>query len=203
MKNKILIVFLILQLVIIISLGVLLFVKPNSNILEYDSEIEKKWLIKKEDIPYDLSKAVSYEIEQTYINFSPEIRIRKIDNSEHVLTFKADTAIKGLARKEHEYTITEEEYNKLLLKKEGNTISKTRYRVYDENDIPMEIDVFFGDLEGLAYLEIEFPDVESSYKFEDPSWITKDVTTDSNYKNGSLARFGIPSSYEEYMKDKE
>ena len=25
-----------------------------------------------------------------------------------------------------------------------------------------------------------------------PSWITKEVTSDNRYKNGSLARYGIP-----------
>ena len=43
-----------------------------------DVEIEKKWLIDKDSIPYDLS-AVQHviEIEQTYLNFSPEMRLRK------------------------------------------------------------------------------------------------------------------------------
>lgn len=51
-------IFIIIELVIIIVLSVALILKYNeNNILEYDSEIEKKWLIRQEDIPYDLSQA--------------------------------------------------------------------------------------------------------------------------------------------------
>lgn len=198
MKKNILIV---IELVIIIALGIALVLKYNeSNILEYDSEIEKKWLIRQEDIPYDLSQAEKYEIIQTYLNFSPEIRVRSINNSEYILTIKCDTALKGFVREEHEWLISKEEYDHLLTKQEGNTINKTRYRFKDENGIEMEIDIFSGDLEGLAYLEIEFVDTESANNFSTPNWVIKDVTTDLSYKNGYLARYGIPESYFEYIK---
>ena len=198
MKKNILIV---IELVIIIALGIALVLKYNeSNILAYDSEIEKKWLIRQEDIPYDLSQAEKYEIIQTYLNFSPEIRVRSINNSEYILTIKCDTALKGFVREEHEWLISKEEYDHLLTKQEGNTINKTRYRFKDENGIEMEIDIFSGDLEGLAYLEIEFVDTESANNFSTPNWVIKDVTTDLSYKNGYLARYGIPESYFEYIK---
>ena len=38
-----------------------------SAILADKLEVEKKWIIDKNKIPYDLSKAKIYEIEQTYI----------------------------------------------------------------------------------------------------------------------------------------
>ena len=41
-------------------------------------------------------------------------------------------------------------------------------------------------------MEIEFKNEEESNKFEDPKWVVKDVTSDINYKNGHLARYGIP-----------
>ena len=198
MKKNIIIIF---ELITIIILSIALILKYNeNNMLEYDEEIEKKWLIKVSDIPYDLTEADKYEIVQTYLNFSPEIRIRNINNTEYVLTTKCDTAIKGLVREEHEYLITEEEYNNLLTKKEGNTIYKTRYRFIDENGIEMEIDIFSGDLEGLAYLEIEFIDIKSAENYQTPSWVIKDVSSDLNYKNGHLARYGIPDSFFEYIK---
>ncbi|MGN1269412.1 MAG: CYTH domain-containing protein [Clostridia bacterium] len=201
MKDKTKNIFIVLETIIIIILSIMLILKYNeNNILEYDSEIERKWLIKTEDIPYDLSKAEKYEIEQTYLNFSPEIRVRNINNNEYILTTKCDSSIKGLEREEHEYLITKEEYNNLLTKKEGNTIYKTRYRFIDENDIEMEIDIFSGELEGLAYLEIEFVDIKSAENYQNPNWVIKDVTTDLLYKNGYLARYGIPDSFLEYIK---
>lgn len=198
MKKNVIIIF---EIIIIIILSVALILKYNENsMLEYSEEIEKKWLIKVSDIPYDLTEADKYEIVQTYLNFSPEIRIRNINNMEYVLTTKCDTAIKGLVREEHEYLITKEEYDNLLIKKEGNTIYKTRYRFINEDGIEMEIDIFSGELEGLAYLEIEFIDIESAEKYQAPSWVIKDVTTDLSYKNGYLARYGIPNSFFEYIK---
>ena len=198
MKKNIIIM---LELIIIIILSIALILKYNqNNMLEYDEEIEKKWLIKVSDIPYDLSQAEKYEIVQTYLNFSPEIRVRNINNSEYVLTIKCDTALKGFVREEHEWLISKEEYDNLLNKKEGNTITKTRYRFFDENGIEMEIDIFSGELVGLAYLEIEFVDTESAENYEAPDWVIKDVTTDLNYKNGYLARYGIPNSFFEYIK---
>lgn len=193
--------FIIIELLIIIILSIALILKYNEdNILEYDAEIEKKWLIRLEDVPYDLSQAEKYEIVQTYLNFSPEIRVRSINNNEYVLTIKCDTALKGFVREEHEWLISKEEYDNLLTKKEGNTINKTRYRFKDEKGTEMEIDIFSGDLEGLAYLEIEFVDTESAENYGTPDWVLKDVTTDLNYKNGYLARYGIPKSYFEYIK---
>lgn len=43
--------------------------------------------------------------------------------------------------------------------------------------------------------EIEFVDTESAENYEAPDWVIKDVTTDLNYKNGYLARYGIPNSF--------
>ena len=201
MKNVIKNFFILMELIVIIVLSIILVLKFNeNNILKYDEEIEKKWLIRKEDIPYDLSKAEKYEIVQTYLNFSPEIRVRNINNNEYVLTVKCDTALKGFVREEHEWLISKEEYENKKKKKEGKTINKTRYRFKDEEEIEMEIDIFSGDLEGLAYLEIEFVNIESANNYLTPSWIIKDVTTDLNYKNGHLAKYGLPDSFYEYIK---
>ena len=54
------------------------------------------------------------------------------------------------------------------------------------------IDIFHGDLDGLAYMEIEFPDFSSAEKYQTPDWVIADVTDDIRYKNGHLARYGIP-----------
>ena len=52
-------------------------------------EIERKFLIDASKIPYDLNKLYKFELEQAYINFSPEIRIRKVDDWMYFLTIKA------------------------------------------------------------------------------------------------------------------
>lgn len=59
----------------------------------------------------------------------------------------------------------------------------------------MTIDIFHGDLDGLAYLEIEFVSEAESNAYNEPDWVLLDVTADVNYKNGYLARYGIPESF--------
>ena len=166
--------------------------KVNSIIVD-TLEIEKKWIINKDNILYDLSDSEITKIEQTYICFSPEIRVRKInDGEEYTFTVKTNMTADGLIRNEMEENITEEEYNSLIKKKEGNTIYKTRYQFLYEDNI-YAIDIFEGELEGLAYLEIEFTSKEEADNFEAPDWVTKDVTNDIRYKNGFLARYGVPN----------
>lgn len=199
MKNVIIVIETIVIVILLVLVSILFL--NNATLGDDSLEIEKKWLIKVEDIPYDLSKADKYEIVQTYLNFSPEMRVRKINNGEfYILTIKSDTPLKGFVREEHEYIITEEEYNHLLAKQEGNTIYKTRYQLENEDGLIIAIDIFSGELEGLAYLEIEFENKDVAEGYEAPKWVIKDVTTDLDYKNGHLSRYGIPSSFYEYMK---
>lgn len=199
MKKNIIIVMELIVIVILIALIAVFFIE--NTIFEDNLETEKKWLIKVEDIPYDLSKVNKYEIVQTYLNFSPEMRVRNINDGEfYVLTIKRETKSLGLVREEYEILLNQEEYNNLLTKQEGNTINKTRYQLENEDGLIMAIDIFSGDLEGLAYLEIEFKDKETAENYETPDWAIQDVTTDLDYKNGHLSRYGIPSSFYEYMK---
>lgn len=163
-------------------------------LLADDVEIERKWLIKEEDIPYDLSaKGVKgIDILQTYIFFEPEIRVRDYNNGGlYEMTIKNNMSKDGLVRDETIIEITKEEYDNLMQKKEGITIHKTRYELMDKENV-VAIDIFHGELEGLAYMEIEFKNRAESEAYPDPDWVIADVTSDVRYKNGHLARFGIP-----------
>lgn len=161
-------------------------------LLSDDKEIEKKWLIDKNKIPYNLEKAEKTKIEQTYICFSPEMRVRKLNDGEsYTFTIKTNITKDGMTRDETEFAISKIEYNNLVSKKEGNTIYKTRYQFLD-GEYVIAIDIFEGDLEGLAYMEIEFINQDDANSFKTPEWVIKDVTADLNYKNGYLARYGIP-----------
>jgi len=191
-KQKTIIFILAVLLVISIVVIIYLILINLPMIEDTGEEIERKWLIKEKDIPYDLKNAVKQEIEQTYLCFSPEIRVRNINNGEkYILTIKSNMSVDGLIRDEKEYYISEEEYNNLLTKKEGFTIEKTRYQIYDGDNI-VEIDIFKNRLQGLAYMEIEFETEEKAKEFKTPDWVIKDVTSDKRYKNGYLARYGVP-----------
>ena len=163
-------------------------------LLKDDKEVERKWLIKKEDIPYDLSgeKVYVYDIQQTYLCFDPEMRVRNYDNGDsYEMTIKTNMSKDGMVRDETNMDISKEQYDNLITKKEGNTIHKTRYQFFDDGQV-VAIDIFHEELDGLAYMEIEFPNRKESESFQEPSWVVKDVTDDIRYKNGHLARYGIP-----------
>lgn len=196
-NNKPLLMATIVEGVIIAILAFVAFIPQK---LETNSETERKWLIREEDIPFSLSDAKVFDIYQTYLNFSPEIRVRKINGERFILTVKTDyPAFKGLKRTEQEYEITEEEYNTLLKKSEANTIHKTRYSK-EIDGILYEVDDFHDNLDGLMYLEIEFENEKIANEFVQPEWVIVDVTTDLNYKNGYLARYGIPKNFNNLMK---
>lgn len=211
MKKNICINFLVIVLILIIIVTIIIalkniiydinYVNKINSIMADTVEIEKKWLIDKDKIPYDLSNSEIIEIEQTYICFLPEIRVRKINNGkEYTFAVKTNITSDGMIRDEIEDFITQEEYNNLMKKQEGNTIYKTRYQFLD-GDYLLAVDIFSGELKGLAYLEIEFENQEEADNFQTPNWVIKDVTSDLNYKNGHLARYGIPDSFFEYIKE--
>lgn len=201
MKKHLIMIGIIL-LSILIVLGIIYtFNKLNNNydrrirdLLADDKEIERKWLIDKNKIPYDLNgKDVhKYEIKQTYLCFDPEMRVREYNNGEsYEYTLKNNMSKDGLVRDEININITKEQYNNLIIKQEGITIHKTRYQFYEDKEL-IAIDIFHNELDGLAYMEIEFKNRKESDNYKTPSWVIKDVTSDINYKNGHLARYGIP-----------
>ncbi len=169
--------------------------KRITEVLSDDKEIERKWLINKDAIPYDLSKddVHVFQIKQTYLCFDPEMRVREYNGGQsYEFTIKNNMSADGLIRDEVNYDITKEQYDNLIKKQEGNTINKTRYQFEDGGEV-IAIDIFHGDLDGLAYMEIEFANEKESREYKEPNWVIRDVTSDINYKNGHLARYGIPN----------
>ncbi len=159
-------------------------------------EIERKWLVKRDEIPYNLEKKADvFEITQTYLNYSPEIRVRNVSDKRYVMAIKTGlTEENGLTRDERQYDLTKEEYEHLLSKQEGDTIYKTRYQIKIDDHI-YSFDFFHEQLDGLTYVEIEFPSEEEANAFQAPDWFGKDVTNEKKYKNQSLAQNGIPADY--------
>lgn len=157
-------------------------------------EIERKWLLDLSNIPRDFDSAEKIQrIEQAYVSFAPTIRIRMINEEQFILTVKSHggTGSGKFSRIEYELEISAEEYRTLMQKHEGNVIRKTRYVFPAENGLKEEVDIFSGDLAGLAYLEIEFPDEASAAGYPDPEFALRDVSDDKRYTNAALARDGI------------
>ena len=177
-----------------------LYHNRNEKLLSDNIEIERKWIVDANTIFIDKSTAIVIDIEQTYISFSPEIRVRKLNNGKaYTMTVKNNLTSNGVKRDEYEIEITESQYNQLIAKKEGQTIYKTRYE-FNLDGYWASVDIFHGELNGLAYLEIEFVDEKEAKNYKAPSWVIKEVTNDILYKNGSLAQYGIPDSFYTYIK---
>ena len=149
-------------------------------------EIERKFLLNLEKIPYDFSKLNKKVIEQGYIICKPEIRVRNVSNEEYVMTIKGNTE-DTLVRNEVEFKISKEAYTTLMSRNDIYKLSKNRY-IINEGEHVFEIDIFEGKLKGLACLEVEFNSLEEANSFRIPSWVKREVTNDFRYTNSELSK---------------
>ena len=147
-------------------------------------EIERKFLIKKENLPENLEHFSSHRIEQGYLCTSPVVRIRRQDD-EYILTYKS----KGLmSREEYNLPLTKDAYEHLKQKADGIVISKTRYLIPEKNGLTIELDVFHEVYEGLLLAEVEFSSEEEANSYVAPEWFGEDVTFSSEYHNSTLSK---------------
>jgi len=153
-------------------------------------EIERKFLVK--DIPQDLQNYKKKVIEQGYLSRKPTVRVRK-SNDEYYLTYKskngveADAQRKAKVLQEVELPLTEESYEHLKKKSDGNLIRKTRYLIPLQEGLTAELDIFEEKLYGLNVVEVEFPNEEMANSFIPPEWFGEDVSLDHRYTNGFLS----------------
>lgn len=152
-------------------------------------EIERKFKVLK--LPKDLEKYSKKKIEQGYLCIKPTVRIRKSDNT-YTLNYKwKDPNVKeksAIQNIEYEMPLTENNYKILVNKVENHIIIKTRYNIKLENNLKVELDVFHGNLEGLVFAEVEFPNVETSENFEKPNWLGEDISFDKRYDNTYISK---------------
>lgn len=100
------------------------------------------------------------------------------------LTIKGPSS--GISRTEFEYEIPAEDVNHMLdelcLKP---LIEKVRH-VEEHNGRIWEIDVFFGENQGLVMAEVELPHENAEVLL--PDWVTEEVSHDRRYYNSSLSK---------------
>lgn len=164
-------------------------------------EIERKFRVCK--LPENLEDFSKKEIEQGYICGAPVLRVRR-SNEDYILTLKSKYSFEtgeeikeAVARRceEVEVRLGREAYEHLREKTDGRIILKTRYLIPYGN-YTIELDVFGGDLKGLIFAEVEFPNEEESRSFVPPEWFGEDVTFDRHFSNNYLAH-EFEGSYEE------
>jgi adenylate cyclase len=152
------------------------------------TEIERKWLLSDAPPPEVLARDAEL-IEQGYLVIGAdgsEVRLRR-KSGRPVLTVKSAGA---LTRTETEIDVSEEQYAALWPATEGRRVIKQRRRL--ENGI--EVDVYTGELAGLAVVELEFDSEAEAAAFTTPEWFGREVTEDRAYKNQQLALRGRPEA---------
>jgi CYTH domain-containing protein len=143
------------------------------------TEIERKFLVK--EGPWREAAAETYR--QGYLSTVKErtVRVRTI-NDKGYLTVKGVSV--GASRLEFEYEIPVADAEQLLDNLcEKPLIEKQRYKL-DHGGLTWEIDVFFGDNEGLIVAEVELQSEDQV--FERPGWVVDEVTSDPRYYNANL-----------------
>ncbi|RXJ68580.1 adenylate cyclase [Halarcobacter ebronensis] len=143
-------------------------------------EIEKKFLVDMSELD-NLPSGI--DIKQGYIKTTDNSVVRvRIKGNKGFLTIKGKNS--GASRLEFEYEIPYDDANEMLEKLCSKPIiDKTRYEIRYENHL-WELDIFYGENEGLIVAEIELEDEKEQFAL--PSWVTKEVTEDIRYFNNQL-----------------
>lgn len=162
-------------------------------------EIKRKYGVK--NLPDNLKIESIWNIEQAFIyrDINTHIRIRKIETTypekytNYIYTLKTKGNIDynnnyDIGRRyEIENEISKEEYEKLIKNKISKIIQKTRIIIPIENNLKIEMDVYYDYLEGFLTAEVEFENEEQANKFIKPEWLGEEL----GYKelsNGKLAK---------------
>lgn len=145
-------------------------------------EIERKFVPVR--LPENLEQYPCHEIEQGYLCTSPTIRIRKMDDT-YFLTYKSSGM---MAHEEYEMPLTKESYLHLREKTDGILIEKRRYLIPLDGTHTIELDIFYGRLDGVTLAEVEFASVEEANAFTPPEWFGQDVTYDKRYHNSEMSK---------------
>lgn len=147
-------------------------------------EIEKKFLVLSDDFKNETIR--KQRIVQGYLSSNPERTVRvRIKGENGFLTIKGKSNESGMSRFEWEKEIPLEEAELLMSLCEKGIIDKERHEVFFGSHL-YEIDVFFGDNEGLILAEIELNSEDES--FERPKWLGEEVTQNPKYYNSFLSK---------------
>lgn len=154
-------------------------------------EIERKFIVS--ELPDGLLEPRSFkEIKQGYLSLDAEKEIRIRDKGgKYTMTIKQGS---GLKRLETQIDLNQQQFETLWPLTLGFRVEKRRYDIKFLSHV-LSLDVYYGNLEPLMTLEVEFASEEESRDFLPPDFVAHEVTTEQEYKNASLARFGLPNKF--------
>lgn len=146
-------------------------------------EIERKFLVKSKDFKEEAFRKT--RIIQGFLSTDKKRTVRiRLKGDVGFLTIKGESNSSGLSRFEWEKEISKSEAESLIKLCKKGIIDKVRYEVKVEKHI-FEVDVFFGDNEGLTIAEVELKSEKETFK--KPIWLGEEVTGDIRYYNSQLS----------------
>jgi len=149
-------------------------------------EIERKFRVR--DLPAERGEGT--RIRQGYVALDGGVSVRVRDrDGTYVLTIKGGGV--SLLRTEVEVELDEERFAALWALTEGRRIEKRRHELAVAGRTA-ELDLYEGDLDGLATVEVEFPSEGEADGFEPPGWFGDELTGLAAWSNASLAVHGPP-----------
>lgn len=147
-------------------------------------EIERKFLVTSNDFKQEAFK--NTRIIQGFLNTDKYRTVRvRLKGEQGFITVKGQTENNGTTRFEWEKEISKTEAEGLLGLCEPGIIDKNRFEIQVDTHI-FEVDVFYGDNEGLIIAEIELK--HENEPFKKPNWLGKEVTGDIKYYNSLLSK---------------
>lgn len=147
-------------------------------------EIERKFLVK--DYSFENEAVNSRAIKQGFLSTDPNRTVRiRVEETGGFITVKGISTDGGVSRFEWENPLSKEAAEALFKLCLPGKIEKTRH-VVSVGSHHFEVDVFYGDNQGLVIAEVELSD--SKQEFEKPAWLGKEVTGDQKYYNASLSQ---------------
>lgn len=156
-------------------------------------EIERKYLVEFPDIGnIDICRKTA--ICQTYLSRSESGLQRRVrfleDNGTVSYTYTEKRFLTAVTREEKEYSISREEYERLLNEADHECVPVQKVRFcFEFGGQLFELDTYpFSDK--LAILETELENPDSAVKFPEYINIIKEVSADERYSNASLACAG-------------
>ena len=160
-------------------------------------EIERKFLLRQ--LPDDLDRDSGVAIRQGYLCDAGNRSVRLRQRGEHYfLTCKKGV---GIVRDEAEVEIDKAQFQTLWPLTDGARVCKVRYRYPLSNGLEAELDVFEQMHAPLKLVEVEFADSTQARTFKPLAFFGPDVTTDSRFLNATLAREGLPESWQALLDD--
>lgn len=144
-------------------------------------EIERKFLVDPSKW-HEVEKPKPAYLKQAYIAQEnlKVVRVR-VYKDKGIITIKGPN--NGIKRLEFEYEIPVVDAQSLIDNLGGPVIEKDRF-VITHGGFSWEVDIFYGDNEGLIVAEIELEDEFTS--FDLPNWIGEEVSSDPRYYNSNL-----------------